>query len=52
MNELFIINDFLDSNDFNELTQLLKNLSFKNDFRMNSRKTICLNYKIIKNYII
>lgn len=45
MNELFIINDFLDSNDFNELTQLLKNLSFKNDFRMNSRKTICLNYK-------
>ena len=48
MNELFILNDFLNNDDFNEMTQLLEKLSFKNDFRINSRKTICLNYKTNK----
>ena len=43
--ELFIITDFLDDNNFNIMKKLLNDLSFKNDNRMNSRKTVCLDFK-------
>ena len=46
--ELFIINDFLNDNNFNILKKLLVDLVFKNDNRMNSRKTICLDYNTNK----
>ena len=41
-NELLIINDFFSKNDFKQIKNICKEKKFKNDFRVTSRKTICL----------
>jgi hypothetical protein len=41
-NDLLIINNFFDKNKFNEINNICKHKKFKKDFRVSSRKTICL----------
>jgi hypothetical protein len=42
-NELFIFEDFFSNNDFNSIKNTVKNIKFKDDKRVSSRKTLCLN---------
>jgi hypothetical protein len=43
-NNLWIYPNFFSHNEFNKIMSLCKNLKFKNDQRVNSRKTLCLKY--------
>lgn len=47
-NELLIGNNFYSQNDFDRLGTLLKSVKLKNDLRISSRKTRCLQYKDYK----
>ena len=39
---IFFYNNFLSDEDFNKINKICKKKKFKNDVRVNSRKTICL----------
>ena len=44
--ELFIFEDFFSNNEFNLIRNTVKNIKFKDDKRISSRKTICLDNKM------
>ncbi len=44
-NQLFIFKNFFSNNDFTKIKEIVKNLKFKEDDRVSTRKTLCLDSK-------